>query len=297
MRDYCIVTDATIDLPGEIVDQLGIEVIPMSLLLGDKEYHHYPDERELSLETFYKGLKEGMPASTSQISPAVYEDIFENILKQDRDVIYICLSSGLSGTYNTSRMVASELLERYPDSRVECVDSLCASIGEGLLVRLAAEQKAQGVDLDGLLAYIEETKYKVCHWFMVDDLEQLRRGGRISAFESVLGSALHIVPILSLDSEGKLYVVTKARGVRKALAYIKARCAVDAYDGELQSVILAHGNCPDRAELLRDEIVGEHMVKDAVISWIGPVIGSHTGTGMCALTFIGDAHRDKCVSD
>lgn len=291
MSEYSIVTDATLDLSGAEVEQLGISVIPMHLMLDGREYTHYPDERELTLKDFYERLKAGAQVSTSQIAPAVYEDTFENELKQDRDVIYICLSGGLSGTYNTSCMIARELAEKYPERRIVCIDSVCASIGEGLLVRLAAQKKSEGLSFDELIDWVENNKRRICHWFMVEDMEQLKRGGRINAVEAALGGALHIIPILSLDAEGKLYVVTKVRGVRKALAYIKARLAVDADNGEQQSVIIGHGNCPERAEELRADIMGENMAKDAAVNGIGPVIGCHTGTGMCALTFVGDAHR------
>lgn len=288
MGDYVIISDATIDLSAQLVEKLGIRVIPMQVLLGGKEYVHYPDCRELSIDEFYRRLKAGEDAATTQISPDSYISFFKPVLDEGKDIIYICFSSGLSGTYNSACIAMNDLREDYPERKLVCIDSLCASIGEGLLVLNAAEHAAAGASFEEETEYIENCKTKCCHWFMVENLEQLRRGGRVSSIEAALGAALKICPILSTDREGKLRVVSKARGVKKAISFLKQRLVNEGYDLSNQTIILGHGDSPELAEMLRSEIMSEIKVKECVISRIGPIIGSHTGEGMCALTFLGE---------
>lgn len=292
MSDYYIATDATIDLTQELVSSLELKVIPMSFILGNDTYQHFPDARELSYSDFYTRLQNGEITSTSQITPLQYEQFFGKLLDEEKDVIYIGFSSGLSSTYSASKLVAKQMAARYPDRRIKCIDSLCASIGEGLLVYLAARFRQAGRDFDSTVEYVEDIKTKICHWFMVEDLNQLRRGGRLSSFEAVIGSALHIHPILSTDPQGKLRVVSKTRGVRKALHYLRDRLIKDAYNPLNQTVIIGHANCPDYADLLAQDLMQAGLVESYHITQIGPVIGSHVGSGMCALVFLGENYKD-----
>lgn len=291
MSEYYIATDATFDLNQELTDELGVKVIPMEFLLDGVSYYHYPDCHELSLPDFYRGLKEGKSASTTQITPNRYMEFFEELLADGKDIIYIALSSGLSGTYASACLAAVELCDKYPDRKIRCIDSVCASIGEGLLVYNAALQQKKGLSYDEMVDYIEETKVKCCHWFMVEDLEQLKRGGRINALEAVLGAALNIHPILSTDRQGKLRVVTKVRSAKKALSYILQTMINDGVNLAEQTVMVGHGNAEEYAKALQAEVLATGLVKDCIIAEIGPVIGSHVGSGMCALVFLGDNYK------
>lgn len=288
MSDYCIVADVTMDLPKEWIEKLGIIVIPMEFILGEQTYTHFADERELSCDRFYEELKQGKESVTSQITPFQYQEIYEPILKTGKDIVSISLSSGLSGTYLASLMVAENMKKKYKDQTVYCVDSRCASIGEGLLVYLAAMQKQKGKTAKELYDYLEEYKFKCCHWFTVEDLHHLKRGGRLSSLEAVVGTALKIHPVLSTDREGKLRVVYKVRGARKALDYLLKRFESDSTQETGNMVIVAHSDCPDYAEYLVSELEKTGKAEQIMVSRVGPVIGTHTGSGMCALVFVGN---------
>ncbi|MBE5961767.1 MAG: DegV family protein [Lachnospiraceae bacterium] len=291
MSDFCIVSDVTLDLTPDVIEELDIRVIPMDFHLADTTYTHYPDERELSTEEFYSRLKAGATSITSQINPVIYENFFTRILESGKDILYISLSSGLSGTYNTARMMAMELEEKYPDRKIYCVDSLCASIGEGLLVYLAAKERQKGKSLDEVRDFTEEYKTKCCHWFTVEDLHHLKRGGRLTSLEAVVGTALRICPVLSVDREGKLVVASKVRGTKKALEYLVKRLEEDGIDTKDQTVIVGHAACREYADALAGMLKERNLVKDVIITKIGPVIGTHTGSGMCALTFVGENYK------
>lgn len=292
MSDFCIVTDATTEISQEIVDLYKFEVIPMKVVLGGTEYTMYPDNRELSMKEFYERLTAGEEVSTTQITPAVFTEYFEKLLKAGKDIIYYGLSSGLSGTYNSSCIAAEELSEQYPDRRIKCINSICASVGEGFMLVKAAKKMQEGADFDEVVKYIEENQANMCHWFMVENLDQLRKGGRISAVSAVVGSALHICPILSTDREGALRVATKVRGQKKAMAQLKQRLIEDGIDIREQSVMIGHANCLETAEKFKEELLAEGLVKEVIITQIGPVIGAHVGSGMCAILFEGENYKD-----
>lgn len=285
MRNYQLVSDATLDLPAGLADELDVLVVPMQFHLGGKGYTHYVDERELSNEDFYSELRTGADAGTTQINPIVYEETFTPLLKAGLDILYITFSSGLSGTINNARMVAAQLEEAYPGQRVVVIDSLCASIGEGLLVYHAAKKKQEGLSLEELTAWIEAHKTKIAHWFTVDDLNHLRRGGRISAVEAVVGTALNIKPILTVDGEGKLAVAAKVRGNRKALQYVAEKLSQEK-TGREQTVLIGHADNLADAELLADMVREQHLAREIIFTKIGPIIGSHVGAGMTAMVFL-----------
>lgn len=287
MQDYIIVTDATCDLSVEILKDLDIVVIPMEFIIEDKIYSHYPDERQMALDDFYGHLRTGMMSSTTQINYNSYKTIFTDILKQGKEVLYISFSSGMSGTYNASRLVISDLKEEFPDREIISVDSLCASIGEGLLVYLAALKKQEGFSIDKLKHWIEEKRFEICHWFAVDDLEHLKRGGRINAVQASVGSILDIKPILSVDREGKLVTAAKMRGRKKSYHYLIQKLKEDCEKTECETIFLGHANCLEEAKYLQQLILEEKLAEKVIICNIGPIIGSHTGAGMIAVTFVG----------
>lgn len=288
MNDYVIVSDATLDLPASVIEEYDIRIIPMGVNVDNKEFLHYPDERELSVEDFYQKLKNGAVSHTTQITPAFFMDYFEEILTQGKDIIYIAFSSGLSGTYNTSQIVIRDMREEYPDRKIYSIDSLCASIGEGLLVLNAAMQKRKGMNIDELANWVEENKRRSRHWFTVKDLFFLKRGGRINSIEAMVGTALKIRPVLSTDLAGKLTVVSKIRGTRAELDFMLNKLIEEGTDPARQTIIIGHGDDLEQAKELESLIRSRLAVKDIIISKIGPVIGTHTGPGMLALVFMGD---------
>ncbi|MDF2943937.1 MAG: hypothetical protein K0S01_2795 [Herbinix sp.] len=288
MSDYIIVSDATLDLPVSTIDEYGIKIIPMGVNIEDEEYSHYPDERELSIEEFYQKLKNGAVSRTTQITPVMFMEYFEAILKQGLDILYIAFSSGLSGTYNTSQIVMRELREEYPERKIFCIDSLCASVGEGLLVLNAAIQKNNGMDIEALRDWVELNKKSARHWFTVKDLYYLKRGGRVTSIEAFVGTALKIRPVLSTDDAGKLAVISKIRGSKAEVDFLLSKLELEGVDLASQIVIIGHGDDLPQAQELESLIRNKNLVKDVIISKIGPVIGTHTGPGMLALVFMGE---------
>jgi DegV family protein with EDD domain len=287
MSDYVIVSDATLDLPVGLIEKYDIRIIPMGYSIDNAEYSHYPDERELTIEDFYTKLKNGAISQTTQITPVVFTEYFEDILKQEKDILYISFSSGLSGTFNTSQLVIRDLNEDYPKRKIYSVDSLCASIGEGLLVLRAAMQRNQGMDIDQLKEWLENNKRAVRHWFTVKDLFFLKRGGRISSIEAMVGTALKIRPVLSTDDSGKLTVVSKIRGSKAELELMLSKLEQESIDLAAQTIFIGHADDVEQAKELERLIRDKYEVKDIIISKIGPIIGTHTGPGMLALTFFG----------
>ena len=287
MNNYVIVSDATLDLPVHIIKQYDIRVIPMGVDIDNVEYSHYPDERELSIEDFYSKIKTGAVAHTTQITPNVFTEYFTELLKNGYDILYIAFSSGLSGTYCCAELVIESLAEEFPDRKIYCVDSLCASIGEGLLVFNAALKKQEGLKIEELRAWVEENKTAARHWFTVKDLFYLKRGGRISSIEAFVGTALKIRPVLSTDDQGKLVVLSKIRGSRAELDYMIGKMETEGVRLEEQTVFIGHGDDAPQAQTLENMIRSKNLVKDVVITKIGPVIGTHTGPGMLALVYMG----------
>ena len=280
-------TDATSDMDLQLIKQYQIEVVPMPLVVGDQEYTHYADGREISVSEFYQRLRSGETASTAQVNVATYLACFEKCLQQGMDIIYICFSSGLSGMIQSAHMAISELKEAYPEQMIYCVDSLCASVGQGMFVYHAALQKEEGMDIHGLYQWLEKEKLHLCHWFTVDDLHFLHRGGRVSKAVAVAGSVLQIKPILHVDNHGHLIVMEKARGRTKALDMLLKHMKEDAIDLENQTIFIGHGDDLEHAEKLAQMINRSVRVKGIRILPIGPVIGAHSGPGTIALFYVG----------
>lgn len=287
MSEFHIVSDATLDLPYSIIEEYGIKVIPMGVDIDDVAYNYHPDEKELQLEKFYLKLREGAHTHTTQITPVIFTEYFTKILEKGQDILYIGFSSGLSSTYNASQLAKKELSEKYPNRKIYCIDSKCASIGEGLLVLHAAIQKKKGLSIDELRNWVEEHKYNSRHWFTVRDLFHLRRGGRVTSIEAVIGTALRIRPVLSTDEDGKLVVVSKIRGSKAEMDFFIASMIREGADISSQTVIIGHADNLDNAKQLANYIHNKNIVKDVIISQIGPIIGSHTGPGMLALVYMG----------
>lgn len=291
MNDIVLATDATCDLPQELVDEMDVLVLPMEFSMDDKSYMHYTDGREMGMSAFYNALKAGSVATTMQINQMTYIDTFRPLLEEGKDILYICFSSGLSGTYNSSRLAVEELRQAYPDRKIYTVDSCCASLGEGLLVYHVWLEKQKGTDIDALYQLAEELKNRICHWFTVDDLMFLKRGGRVSGAAAVLGSMLGIKPVLHVDMEGHLIPVEKARGRNKALNTLVEKMKKYADDQTGQAVFISHGNAAEDAQIVADLVQKEFHVKAVTVNFIGPIVGSHSGPGTIALFFVGDKEK------
>lgn len=287
MKNYVIVTDSTADLPVDIIEEYGIVVLPLSFGFENENYMDYPDHRDLAISEFYRRIKKGEKSTTTLINSTAFEKCFEQIINEGNDVLYISFSSGLSGTYASSVTARKELLEKYKDARIECIDTLAASLGEGLLVYCAAQKKRDGYTIDETIKWISDNMLHLCHWFTVDDLFHLKRGGRINSMTATIGSALNVKPVLHVDNEGLLIPVSNVRGRKKSLTAL-VEIMEKTYDNpEGNPVFISHADCKEDAEYVSELVKEKFNVKEVVINYIGPVIGSHTGQGCVALFFFG----------
>ncbi len=285
-QEYILFSDATNDLPAEIVDKLDVRIVPMEVVLDEKSYVYDMYEKELSCAEFYAALRSGKLASTSQINPVIYEELFRPLLEEGKDIFYLAFTSGMSGTYQASLIAKENLLEDFPERKIICVDSLCASIGEGMLVYHVAKQRLAGLTMEELEAWALDHRHETAHWFTVEDLFHLNRGGRLSTMEAVLGTALKIKPIISVDEEGKLCVMSKVRGLKKSIEYLVSKLEEEAGHLPKQTVIIGNGDNMEQAKALEKILRERDLVEDVIIANIGPVIGTHTGPGMLALVFM-----------
>ena len=287
MRDYVILTDSNADLTPELEKELNVGVFPMEFTVEEQTYFNYPDERDLSSKTFYKMLRDGKNSKTVQGNSTRFCEFFEPYLKEGKDIVYIAFSSGLSGTYHSSTMAKKELLEKYPDRQIFISDSLAASMGEGLLVYHAVQQQREGKTAEEVYQWVEENKLHLCHWFTVEDLYFLKRGGRVSAATALVGTMLGIKPVLHVDDEGHLINVSKARGRRQSLLALVENMEKTCIRQEQQVVFISKGDCGEEAHWLAGQVKQKLHVKEVKIGYIGPVIGSHSGPGTVALFFLG----------
>ena len=286
-NDFLIITDSTCDMPQEMADELGLAILPIRVSMEDKEYAHYLDGRELGFHEFYEKLRAGVPAKTSAANQEDFLSLMEPALAAGRDVLYIGFSSGLSSTYNVGVMTAAQLAEKYPERKVYTVDSLSASLGQGLLVYHAVQQKLAGRSIDEVRTFVEETRLHLCHWFTVDDLQPLKRGGRVSAAAAAFGTMLNIKPVLHVDDEGHLIPVGKVQGRTTSIKALLKKMQETAIDPAEQVVFISHGDCEKDAEKLAAMVRESIGPKEIILNPIGPVIGAHSGPGTAALFFLG----------
>ena len=284
---YEIISDSSCNLTDDIIGQYKINIISLSYRIGDEEFASYENGKTTDIKPFYDRVRKGEIASTSQITRQECREAFEKILKKGADVLYIGFSSGLSGSFNAGAMVANELREEYPDRKIIAVDSLAASMGEGLLVYHAALLKEQGKTIDEVSAWLDANILKLCHWFTVDDLMYLKRGGRISPTTALVGTLMGIKPILHVDDEGKLINVGKVRGRRHSIDELFNNMKKTCENPQDQMIFISHGDCFEDARYLESLIRNELHVKDVVINYVDAVIGAHSGPGTLALFFLG----------
>lgn len=287
MRDYAIVTDATCDLPKPLVDEWGITVLPMEFHMGQMSYMHQTGWCGITAHEFYEQLRQGNGATTSQVAMQVYLDTFAQLLEQGKDILYLAFSSGLSGSYQTALVAKEELAASHPESKIAIIDTLCASSGEGLLVWLAAQQRHKGATLEQTVQWVEQHKLHICHWFTVDDLAHLKRGGRISGMTAALGTMLNVKPILRVDDMGHLVSVSKARGRKKAIAELVQQVMEGMERERPAPVFIGHADSVQDAVLLKEKLE-QSGVKDIILTEVGPIIGTHSGPATLLVVFLGN---------
>ena len=287
MREYKILTDSTTDLSPQLVAQTGVTVLPMTYTIGEKSYRNDPEETDLSSGDFYDMLRGGAMSTTSQINVETFREVAGKMARDGFDVLYVGFSSGLSGTFNSARIAFEDLSAEYPEHNFLAVDSLCASMGEGLLVYHAAQQQKAGRSIEETARWLEENKLHLAHWFTVDDLNHLKRGGRVSGAAAFFGTMLNIKPVLHVDDAGHLIPMEKVRGRKASLDALVAHMEKDAVDPASQTVFISHGDCRADAEYVADLVREKFGTQDIRIHSIGPVIGSPSGPGTVALFYLG----------
>ena len=285
MNEFVIVSDSTVDLPKEYLQSKQVPIISLSYIMDGVTYEEMDG---LSHKEFFEKLRAGSLPTTSQINPEQAREALEPFAKEGKDILYIGFSSGLSGRYNSVRMAAEDLKEEYPDINIIAIDSLCACMGEGLLLYKALELKEHGMSMEEIAKWVEANKLHICHNVTVDDLNHLHRGGRISKTTAVVGSMIKIKPIIHMSDEGKLVVIGKERGRKKSLVSIVDRMEkqMQGYDNDI--VMITHGDCIEDAEFVKKHVEERFGIHNVMINGIGSVIGSHTGAGVVAVFFMGD---------
>lgn len=286
MREYIIMTDSTVDLPKEyLIEELQVPYIPLSYIMDGVTYE---DMSGLSGKEFFDKIRAGSLPTTSQVNPEQAKKALEPYVKEEKDILFIGFSSALSGTFNSIRMAAEELMEEYPERKIITVDSLCACLGEGLLVYKAVQLKRAGKSLEEVAKWTEENKLHICHNVAIDDLNHLHRGGRVSKTAAIMGTMIQIKPIIHMNDNGELQVIGKQRGRKKALQHIVNMAVEQSKGWENDIIMITHGDCEEDAQYVA-KLVREKMgIENILINCIGSVIGSHTGPGVVAVFCMGE---------
>lgn len=280
---FVLVTDSSSDLPPEYYKKHSIDYVQLSFTIEDKSY----TDHTMSPKELYDNLRRGKTATTTQVNVDTMITFMSKYLKDGIDVLYLAFSSGLSGTYSSGMTAAKELAPEYPERKIVVIDTLAASLGQGLLVHLAREMRDEGKSLDEIAAWVEENKNNMAHYVTVDNLMHLHRGGRISALSAVAGTVMGIKPLIFVNNEGKLDVVGKTRGRKQALDKIVDMLAEAVEDSQSHVFAVSHGDCEEDAQYAASLIKKRFNIKENIIYYVGPVIGSHTGPGVVAIFMLG----------
>lgn len=280
MSNYVVTVNSTVDLPKAWLEERNVSVVPLKYTIEDRTY---VDMEGLSSKEFFGKLREGKMAVTSQVNPDEVREMLEPILKEGKDILHLGFTSALSGTFNSMRLAAEELKDEYPERKIMVVDTKCACMGEGLLLYYVLQKKDAGATIEEAYAYAEEMKEHIGHYVTVDDLHHLHRGGRVSKTSAVLGSMVKIKPILVINEEGKLVVVSKERGRKKSMNTIVDMAVERTGNYKNDIVMITHGDCLDEAEYLAGLVREKMGVDNILINNIGTVIGGHTGPGVLAV--------------
>lgn len=287
MNNYIITTDTTADLPEDYIKKHDLGIMSLTYTL---EGTTYSKENPLEVRLFYEKMRNGSMPTTSQVNPENAKNIFLPYLKDGYDILHIAFSSGLSGSYNSTRIAAEELSEDFPDRKIMVIDSLAASLGEGLLVHKAVMLKEQGADLDTVADWVEQNKLHIVHNFTVDDLFHLHRGGRVSKATAILGTMINVKPILHVDDEGHLIALSKVRGRKKSLQALvdSMEKQMGTYKNQNDIVFISHGDSLADAQYVADLVKQRFGIESFLINYVGPTIGAHSGPGTIALFYMGD---------
>ena len=285
MNKFVILTDSSCDISYDTVKSWGSDYSHLTFRFNDANTEY--TGATMDTKEFYDKMREGGVAKTSAVNPDGFMSLFEQYLEGGFDVLYLGFSSGLSTTYRSGVLAANALMEKYPDKKILCVDTLCASAGQGLLLKMAVDKKESGATIEETRDYIESKKMSICHWFTVDDLVYLKRGGRVSATTAFVGNVLGIKPVMHVDNEGHLVNVTKVRGRRTAILEMAKKYGELHLEDDVEYIYISHGDCLADAEFLAKTIEEKYDKKTQIITFVGPVIGAHSGPGTLALFFVG----------
>ena len=284
---YQIITDSCCDFTADMYQQLSLSVQPLTITYNGETF---PDRNDDSLKEMYNGFRAGQSASTSAVNPDSWGCRMRSVLERGEDALVLAFSSGLSTTYQSAVIAAEELKAEFPDRRILVSDTLCASLGQGLLVWYACRKRDSGASMDEVYQWVEDNKLHLCHWFTVDDLMYLKRGGRISSATALVGTMLNVKPILHVDDEGHLVSVSKSRGRKASIQALAQKVSELGAGYDNSTMFISHGDCREDAEFLASILKEKYGVKDVYINYVGAVIGSHSGPGTLALFFLG-SHR------
>ena len=283
-----IITDSSANLSREMVKEIGVHVLSLSFFLGDTEHYSFSMEEDFDSAAFYGRLRNKEHVKTSLVNADRFEAVYEKILDEGKDVLAIIMSSGISGTYQSAKIAADNIREKYPERQIIVVDSLAASIGQGLLVYYAAQMKNEGKSLEETADWLYKNRLKMVHQFTVDDLFFLKRGGRLSGGVAIIGTVLQIKPVLHVDDEGHLITQEKMMGRKKSLNRIAELMKYNIINPEEQIVAICHGDCIEDAEYLAKKVRELYPVKDIIINMLDPAVGAHSGPGTIALFYLGN---------
>ena len=292
MYNFDIYTDSSCDLSNEMIEKYNLKVMQLEVTIDDN-----PPilNRDIDPKDLYDKLREGAMAKTNAVTPGFFEDHMKETLEAGRDILYIGFTSGLSVTYNNGAMICGELQEEYPDRKIMHIDTLCASVGQGLLVHYAAVKREEGISIEEIFKGIMDMKDKIHHQVTVDDLFFLKRGGRVRATKAIAGSVLNIKPIIHVTAEGKLDTIGKIRGRKHALKELVSKMINNADIDTWNQVFISHGDCLEDAERVREHILEVFPKAEVTINYVGPVIGAHTGPGVIALCYLGNCTKGSKV--
>jgi DegV family protein with EDD domain len=282
MRNYVILSDSGTDLTPAMANEIDVKILDLMVIMEGQEPK--PDS-SVDHKEFYAFLRDKKSASTSAINPETFSEVMESYIKDGFDVLYLGFSSGLSNTYNAGRLAAEELSEKYPDAKIYTCDTLCASLGQGLLVYLAAKKRLEGASIEEVRDWVEATKLHLCHQFTVNDLMFLKRGGRVSAATAAVGTMLGIKPVMHVDNAGHLIKVGTARGRKASLDALLDKMKATVTEKDI--MFICHGDCIEDAEYVAERAKNELGIKEVIIGYTGVVIGSHSGPGTLAIFYIG----------
>lgn len=288
MRDFVIITETTADLPASYIEENGLVIAPLYYQIDETVYG---EEKHMELKEFFDAMRAGAAPTTSASNPDTLRKRYIEIIESGKDILHLAFSSGLSCSYNNAAFVANEVSEEYPDAKISVVDTLCASLGQGLIVNSAVQMKKQGKSIDEIAAWVESNKLNLCHQFTVDDLIYLYRGGRLKKSSAILGTIINIKPVLHVDNEGHLVPLSKVRGRKKSLNALVDNmvAALEGYDYDIENewVYISHGDCLEDAEYVKSQIEERVGAKNFLINYLSPTIGSHSGPGTVALFHYG----------